>query len=170
MKIAVIGYSGAGKSTLARALAEGLGLPLLHLDQVHFLPGWAERDPEEARALTAAFLERESWVIDGNYAGLLQERRMEEADRIVFLDVCRGRCLLQALGRYWKHRGTVRDSAAPGCVEKLDGEFVRWLLWEGRSRERREAYEALARRYGDKTTVCRTSGGCRRLLQCLSPR
>ena len=53
----------------------------------------------------AAFLERESWVIDGNYAGLLQERRMEEADRIVFLDVCRGRCLLQALGRYWRHRG-----------------------------------------------------------------
>ena len=134
------------------------------------LRGRASLSLEEARALTAAFLERESWVIDGNYAGLLQERRMEEADRIVFLDVCRGRCLLQALGRYWRHRGTVRDSAAPGCVEKLDGEFVRWLLWEGRSRERREAYEALARRYGDKTTVCRTSGDCRRLLQCLSPR
>lgn len=119
MKIAVIGYSGAGKSTLAWALSERLGLPLLHLDRVHFLPGWVERDPEEAWALTAAFLERESWVIDGNYAGLLQERRMEEADWIVFLDVCRGRCLLQALGRYWRHRGAVRDSAAPGCVEKL---------------------------------------------------
>ncbi len=167
MKIAVIGYSGAGKSTLARALAKGLGLPLLHLDQVHFLPGWAERDPEEARALTAAFLERESWVIDGNYAGLLQERRMEEADRIVFLDVCRGRCLLQALGRYWRHRGTVRDSAAPGCVEKLDGEFLRWLLWESRSPAQRAGYAAIAGAWPEKLVRLRSRRQVRAFLRTI---
>lgn len=48
MKIAILGYSGSGKSTLARRLGEQYGIPVLHLDRVQFLPGWRERDPEEA--------------------------------------------------------------------------------------------------------------------------
>ena len=42
MKLAVMGYSGAGKSTLAQELGRRYGCPVLHLDQVHFLPGWEE--------------------------------------------------------------------------------------------------------------------------------
>ena len=42
MRIAIIGYSGAGKSTLARALGERYACPVLHLDALHFLPGWSE--------------------------------------------------------------------------------------------------------------------------------
>ena len=40
MRIAVIGYSGAGKSTLARALGARYGVPVLHMDRVHWAPGW----------------------------------------------------------------------------------------------------------------------------------
>lgn len=44
----VIGSPGAGKSTLAHALAERSRLPLFHMDKLHWLPGWIERDRAEA--------------------------------------------------------------------------------------------------------------------------
>ena len=71
MKIAVLGYSGAGKSTLARALSSALTLPCLHLDQVHWLPGWTERAQEESRQIVEEFLEQNtSWIIDsGGHGG-----------------------------------------------------------------------------------------------------
>lgn len=47
MRIAVIGYSGSGKSTLAARLGAAYGVPVLHLDSVHWLPGWVERPREE---------------------------------------------------------------------------------------------------------------------------
>lgn len=50
MKIAILGYSGSGKSTLARAIAKKTGFACLHLDSVHFLPGWVEKADEQARA------------------------------------------------------------------------------------------------------------------------
>ena len=68
MKIAVNGYSGSGKSTLARRLGELYQIPVLHLDTVHWLPGWEEKAEEQERSEVRAFMDRNaSWVIDGNY-------------------------------------------------------------------------------------------------------
>ena len=89
MKIAVIGYSGAGKSTLARALGERYGIPVLHFDRVHFTPNWQERDREEARQIVHEFMEQDQWVMDGTYSKFEYERRLEEADEIVFMDLPR---------------------------------------------------------------------------------
>ncbi len=52
-RIAILGCSGGGKSTLARALGEALDLPVVHLDQLYWLPGWVERDKAGFRALQA---------------------------------------------------------------------------------------------------------------------
>ena len=158
MKIAVMGYSGAGKSTLARALGEALGCPVLYLDRVHFLPGWQERPRDEALAQVEDFLERNrgGWVIDGNYAALARERRLEEADRVALFQTGRVRCLCQAWRRWRENQGGVRESMAPGCPEKLDGAFVRWILWAGRSRAARRDYEAIRRRWPEKVAVLRT--------------
>ena len=67
MKIAVIGYSGAGKSTLAKTLSDIYGCPLMYLDTVQFLPGWAERPKKDGIAIVDRFMENKDWVIDGNY-------------------------------------------------------------------------------------------------------
>lgn len=170
MKIAVLGYSGAGKSTLARALGEALGCPVLHLDRVNFLPGWRERDRGEARALVEAFLDRNGrsgWVIDGNYAALARARRLEEADRIVLFQSGRGRCLYQVWRRWRTNRGSVRESMAPGCPEKLDWEFVRWILWAGRSRAVRADYEAIRRHWSGKAAVLRTRRDAEAFLEAV---
>lgn len=134
MKIAVLGFSGSGKSTLARTLAEGLGCPVLHLDRIQFVSGWKLRDRGEAAVLAEEFLDaHDSWVIDGNYKTFSQERRLREADSILFLNFSRWSCLLRVIRRSLRYRGGTRPDMADGCTEKLDWEFVRWVLWEGRS-------------------------------------
>ena len=57
MKIAILGTSGSGKSTLAKRLGERYGLPVLHMDTVHFLPGWVERPFAEEEAIVRQFLD-----------------------------------------------------------------------------------------------------------------
>jgi len=156
MKIAVVGYSGSGKSTLARALGEHYHIPVLHLDRVQFAPNWQERDREEAQRLVRDFMENPSWVIDGNYSKFAHERRLAEADRILFLDLPRFSCFFRAWKRYFQNRGRTRADMADGCAEKMDPEFVWWLLWKGRTRQRRDKFCQISDKYPEKTVILRS--------------
>ena len=134
MKIAILGLSGSGKSTLAKQLGSFYHAPVLHLDAVHFLPGWVERVPGEEEQLVTSFLDtHSSWVMDGNYTKTCYARRLEEADQIIVLAFNRFLCLWRVIRRWWANRGAVRDSSAPGCMEKIDAEFVWWVLYQGLS-------------------------------------
>ncbi len=154
MKIAIIGYSGSGKSTLARKLGEKYGVNVLHLDSVHFLPGWVERDAEEEKRIVETFMDgRDGWVIDGNYRKLLYDRRMEEADLIVEMLFGRLDCLRRVCRRFRRFKGMTRPDMAKGCSEKLDREFVLWVLWKGRRKAARSRYESVRKQYAGKTVV-----------------
>ena len=156
MKIAVIGYSGSGKSTLAAALGEKYSTDVLHLDCVHFLPGWEIRPKEEKDEAVSSFLDSHTeWVIDGNYTKLSYERRMSEADRIIFLNFNRFNCFFRAYGRYLKFHGRSRRSIAEGCNEKFDLEFAKWILWKGRTGAARQRYAELEKRYPEQFTMIR---------------
>lgn len=151
MKISIIGYSGSGKSTLAAALGQHFGLPVLHLDRVQFAPGWAERPREQKLTDVKAFLDtHDGWVIDGNYTNLWYDRRLKESDKIIFMDFGRWTCLYRVLARYAKYRGQTRASMGEGCPEKIDAEFLRWVLFGGRSADKVHGYESLCREQPDK--------------------
>ncbi|MBQ7491106.1 MAG: DNA topology modulation protein FlaR [Clostridia bacterium] len=152
MKIAVIGYSGSGKSTLARGIGEKRALPVLHLDNVHWLPGWQERDGEEENAVVSTFLDAhpEGWVIDGNYRKMAYDRRMAEADLIVCLEFSRAVCLVRVLKRWLANRGRTRPDMGEGCDEKVDLAFIRWILRDGRRPAVRESRRALREKYPEK--------------------
>ena len=154
MKIAIIGYSGSGKSTLARYLAEKYKIPVLHFDTVQFLPGWEIRPEEEKAAITKAFLDaNDAWVIDGNYSKLSYERRMEEADVIIQLRFNRFASLWRVTRRYLTYKEGTRPDMAEGCKEKLDLEFITWVLWKGRTKTSRQRYRAILQQYPQKTIV-----------------
>jgi adenylate kinase family enzyme len=154
MKIAVIGYSGSGKSTLAGKLGEKYGIPVLYLDTVHFLPGWIIRDFNEKTEIIGGFLDENSdWVIDGTYSRFHFERRMDEADRIVIMTFNRFSCLFRVIKRYRENKGKQRRSMAEGCPEKIDLEFVRWVLFKGRGRKQRSLMKNVTEKYADKVTL-----------------
>ena len=171
MKIAILGYSGSGKSTLARTLGEHYGLPVLHLDTVRFLPGWQVRDRESQRELVRNFMDRNAeWIIDGTYSKLYYEERMEKADPIVLLLFNRWSTLWRVTQRYLRYRGKSRPDIAAGCEEKLDGEFIRWVLWKGRGKKQRERFAALQRQYPDKCIVLKNQRQLDRYLKTLDCR
>ena len=94
MKIAVIGYSGSGKSTLAGQLGDLYNSPVLYLDKIQFEANWKERNIETAKIMVKRFMEENNkWVIDGNYTKFFREKRLEEADMIIFLSFSRWTCL-----------------------------------------------------------------------------
>ena len=157
MKIAILGTSGSGKSTLAKRLGERYGLPVLHMDTVHFLPGWVERPFAEEEAIVRQFLDENAggWVIDGNYSKTCYARRLKEADKIIVLWFSPLVCLWRAIRRWQQNKGRVRESSAPGCEEKIDAEFVRWILHDGRTAKKRAKMERIGEKYPEKYVMIR---------------
>ncbi len=171
MKIAILGYSGAGKSTLARELAEHFSLPVLHLDAVHHLPGWAERTREEECEIVKRFLDDNTeggWVIDGTYKKVLLDRRLDEADLIILMLLGRLRCFFRAYSRYRKYKGKTRPDSAEGCEEKFDKAFAKWLLIDGRVKRRARVFSDVRKTYGDKTRVVKSARQVARLVKELT--
>ena len=157
MKIAVMGYSGSGKSTLCRKLAEHYQLSLLHLDSIQFLPGWKVRPDAEKQEIVRSFLDEhpDGWVIDGNYSGLCYAQRCGEADVIIQMLFGRLDCLFRCGRRYRLYKGQSRPDMAEGCNEKMDGEFIRWILRDGRTPKIRERYRKVRERYPEKVVLLR---------------
>lgn len=153
MKTAIIGFSGSGKSTLAKYIAEKENTPLLYLDTVQFTPGWQVRDIDEQKRIVSDFMKNESWVIDGNYSKLYRDERMYEADRIIILRFGRISCLYRVIKRYFSYRNKTRESMTEGCNEKIDLEFVKWILWDGRSKAHLEFLDKTTDIYADKVVV-----------------
>lgn len=154
MKIAVLGFSGSGKSSLAKRLGIYYGIKTLHLDSVHWLNNWGERQEQEGREMVENFLKDNGhWVIDGNYTRYAHKERITQADLIIILLFNRFVCLSRVFKRYKKYKGTVREDMGENCKEKIDCEFVKWVLFEGRNKKRKSAFYDIARQYKDKTLI-----------------
>ena len=132
MKIAVIGYTGSGKSVLAAKLGKILGCPVLHLDKLQFEAGWKERKEAEGNRLCEQFLEENKergWVIDGNYEKFCQKRRMKEADLIIFIGLSKMDLSVAGAAPLLQIQRTIPEKdMADGCIEKMDKEFILWIL------------------------------------------
>lgn len=127
-RVLIIGSGGSGKSTLARRLGEAAGIEVIHLDKLHWKPGWIEPDKEEWGKTVDKILEGDSWIIDGNYSGTL-EKRIAAADTVIFLDLPRAVCVWRILKRVARYRKTNRPDMAEGCDEKFDLKFLKWI-WD----------------------------------------
>jgi adenylate kinase family enzyme len=133
-RILIIGISGAGKSTLAIEMGALLKLPVIHLDQHFWSPGWVPTESAIWRERVAELIGGDRWIIEGNYAGTL-ELRMTAADTVVFLDFSTLPALFRVLKRWLRYRGKDRPDVSPGCPERIDIEFLRWI-WKFRRETR----------------------------------
>lgn len=122
----IIGCSGAGKSTLARKLQQITGLPLIHLDQEYWRPNWIESTKAEWKGRVEELVEKDSWIMDGNYGGTM-EIRLKKADTIIFLHYPRWLCLYRVIKRILVNYGKIRPDMPEGCPEKWDWKFIQWI-------------------------------------------
>ncbi|MEG2193028.1 MAG: DNA topology modulation protein [Oscillospiraceae bacterium] len=168
MRVAIMGYSGSGKSTTAKKIGELYHIPVLHLDTVQFLPNWQEREIDDSREIVKKFMsENQEWVIDGNYSAFLQEERLKLADKILLFDFPRRVCFFRVIKRYLKYKGSNRPDMAAGCDEKMDFEFAKWVLIDGRTKKHREKFAKVMKDYPQKTVRLKNQGQTDELLQGL---
>lgn len=146
-RIMIVGCSGSGKSTLSRKLGKALDLPVIHLDQHYFNPGWQPKADKEWEAIVADFARGERWLIDGNYSRTFQYRT-PHADKIIFIDFPTWLCLWRVFKRTIFGLGRVRPDSAPGCPERFDLEFIQFVL--GYRRRSRPKAMKLKEEYPDK--------------------
>ena len=166
----LIGSGGAGKSTLARKMSRILGIDVVHLDALFWKPGWVKTPSPEWEKIQKKLVQRDAWVIDGNYGGTM-DIRLEAADAIVFLDMSRVRCVWQVFKRVLQYRGRTRPDLADGCPEQLPSrEFIQWI-WNY-PKERRPQILQKLEKHGDvrKIFILRTPRQVQTFLKTLENR
>jgi adenylate kinase family enzyme len=127
-RILIIGSAGAGKTTLARYISQQCALPLIHLDQEFWRPGWASTPGELWKQRIAQIITQPAWIIDGYYHDILEET-CRAADTIIFLDLSHRLCTYRVCLRYLKNRllHQVRLDLPDGCPEQLRWSFLSWI-------------------------------------------
>jgi len=145
-RVLVMGCSGSGKTTFARALAGRLALPYVSVDRLFWQPGWREPDKEAFAARLMQAAEKPAWVMDGDFIRHAGEFRRARAQAIVWFDLPRGVCMTGVLRRIATTHGRVRPDMAPGCPERFDWDFLKYV-WTYRDvmRPRLAAYCASLR-------------------------
>jgi adenylate kinase family enzyme len=149
-RVVIIGCSGSGKSTLARRLAAATGLPAVHLDRHYWRPGWVEPARQDWRAEVARLAAGDRWIIDGQYGGTL-DLRLARADTLIFLDLPMPLCLARVLRRTVAGYGRNRAELPPGCPERFDWPFLKYV-WNYR-RSHRPKMHGIVAGFGGDTVV-----------------
>ena len=123
-RIMVVGCPGSGKSTMAIRIAQKLDLPVVHLDQIHYAPGWQERTKAEKTRLATRAEKADRWVIDGNLSATYPHH-LSRADCCVRLDIP----LHIRLWRVLKRRlSGARPGLPRGSPDQLNWEFIKYVL------------------------------------------
>lgn len=146
-KIIVIGCPGSGKSTFARKLRDITNLPLYYLDMIKHRPDRTEISSEEFDKKLNDILNREQWIIDGNYQRTI-ETRLKECDTVFLFDLPTEVCLEGAESRI----GTKREDLPWVETEKdLKAGFRQWI--EEFSAQALPAIYRLLEKYHDKQMI-----------------
>ena len=129
-KILIFGNSGTGKTTLNHTLAQKLNLPSLHLDTMYWQENWQSIPRDVFYQQLKNYLESHAnFVMDGNYLNAdILELRLEYADTLIYLDYPTQVALNGIKEREALYGGQVRSEMAEGCIEKIDQEFLSYVL------------------------------------------
>lgn len=129
-RIMIIGQPGSGKSTLARTLGDITGLPVVHIDTIHWMPGWQERPRAEKTRLCEEVHARAQWIFEGGHS-ITWPSRVARADMIIALDIPLRIRAWRVFWRIIKHYGQTRPDLPPNCPERFNWEFIAWI-WNTR--------------------------------------
>ena len=164
-KVLVIGGNGSGKSTFSKKLSEKTGLPCVHLDKIFWRGNWEYVSREEFDILLSAELEKDEWIIDGNFERTLEER-MKSADTVFYFDFPTVACLFGVTERVIKNYGKTRSDMGGNCPERFDFEFYKAILRF--NRKNRPKTKALLEKYKPDVIVFKNRRHAEEYLDSLS--
>lgn len=122
-RIMIVGQPGSGKSTLARHLGARTGLPVHHMDHIHWMSGWVERPRAEKTRLALAVEAQDSWIFEGGHSATYASRAAR-ADLILWLDIPPALRAWRVLRRSLLHHGRTRPDLPEGCPERFGPETL----------------------------------------------
>ena len=120
----MVGAGGGGKSTFARELGRATGLPVVHLDEHFWSPGWVEMPLDQWRRVQRDLFSSGRWIADGNHESTLDER-LSRADTVIIIARNRWACVAGAVRRRVLNRR--KPVQAEGCPEHFELRFLRWI-------------------------------------------
>jgi len=150
-KVLIIGISGTGKTKLARKLSDFLKIPITHYDTLVWGESWNEIDEKIVENQLNKVVEREKWIIEG-FIHPAAKIKLENADRVIYLDYSGLQAMIGGLQRWWQHRGKTRSEMAAGCIENFDWNFLK-VMWK---RAERPEIEEAVKGFEDKTIRLKT--------------
>lgn len=132
-RVMIVGGPGSGKSTLARMLGEKTGLPVIHMDHIHWMSGWIERTKDDKDRLTREVHRQDLWILEGGHSRTYQDR-LAHADTFIWLDVPVWLRVWRVLKRSWFYRGRSRPDLPEGCPEQFNWQTIEFLRFIWRTR------------------------------------
>ena len=130
-RVMIVGQPGSGKSTLARDLGKLTGLPVVHVDMIHWMPGWEERDRNDKIALATAEEAKDAWIFEGGLSATWPNR-LRRADTLVVLDLPLSLRAWRVFRRTLRDHGSTRPDLPDNFPERFDPEFWHYI-WRTRN-------------------------------------
>jgi adenylate kinase family enzyme len=106
--------------------------------------------------------------LDGGFFASAGHARFERADVVVLLDLPMPLCLVRAIKRWWTYRGETRPDLVPGCPERFDREFYRYIITY-RSKQLPEAEALIAKHFRGRLVRIRNEAERAAFLGEVSP-
>ncbi|MEM8537323.1 MAG: DNA topology modulation protein FlaR [Pseudomonadota bacterium] len=125
-RVMITGGPGSGKSTLARLMGDATGLPVYHMDHIHWLPGWVARPADEKIQMVHAIIARDGWIFEGGHS-VTFAARLARADTFIWLDLPVHLRFARVVWRTIRDHGKTRPDMAPDCAEGFHRET--WPFW-----------------------------------------
>lgn len=118
-------------------MADITGLPVFHIDHIHWQPGWIERSSSEKDRLTRAVHAREEWIFEGGHHRTFDER-LARADTFIWLDFSVWRRLWRVMLRTLRDLGKNRPDLPENCPERINLETLKFVhfIWTRRNSRR----------------------------------
>ncbi len=153
-KILILGNSGSGKTTLAREMGEILNIPVIHLDKFFWRPYWEPIPRCEWEKIVKDLLNRDTWIMDGNYHNTL-EVRLPFADTVIYLQISTWKSLKRVFGRFFGNIGKCRPDVGVNCREKIDWDFIKWI-WNFNRKIKPKILESISKRQNLKVYIIKS--------------
>jgi adenylate kinase family enzyme len=136
-RIMIVGQPGSGKSTLAQAMGEKTGLPVVHIDHIHWQPGWVERSRDEKTRLCREVESRDAWIFEGGHSATW-DTRLARADLLIWLDLPVTLRFWRVLRRTVIYHGRSRPDLPDDCPEGFHRETLPFwrFIWRTRNTAR----------------------------------